>query len=263
MKKILFLSLFAFCSALALKAQPLANSNANEHSIVVTGMAEMEVVPDEIYVNVCLREFTKDKKKYLIEDLEAAFLNFIEKTTGTPRSDVKMDYTDARIIAMKRKQKDAVIEKTYEVKFKNNDQVTMLFIAQDSLNTDNVYIKRYSHSKLDELKQQVRTNAMADAKNKATYMLAPLGQKPGPAIFVYEFNPDVLVFDGIDDQDYDASEISLITGGIPASYSSFGKRERLIGFVASDEDYGGRSYSDTPIQKTIKLKYWVNVTFSL
>jgi len=262
MKKVLLLLTLPFVSTVLLNAQT-STTPAPEHNISVTGMAEMDIVPDEIYVNVCLREFTKDKKKYSIEELESTFLNFVEKTTGTPRTDVKMDYTDARIIAMKRKEKDAIIEKTYEVKFKNNDQVTLLFVAQDSLNLTNVYIKRYSHSKIEEYKQQVRANAMADAKNKATYMLAPLGQKPAPAIFVYERYPDVFVLDGIRDDDYLRERNIRMEDG---QYSSLGGRERsnATGWsFSSDEDYNGFYYADTPIVKTIKLKYWVDVTFSL
>ncbi|HTL82079.1 MAG TPA: SIMPL domain-containing protein [Bacteroidia bacterium] len=266
MKKTASLLLCVFALTLFAKAQSTATITTNppEHVISVTGMAEMEIVPDEIYVNVCITEFTKDKKKYNIEGLENAFLNFLDKSTSTPRTDVTMDFNDARIIAMKRKQKDAIITKTYEVKFKDNDQVTMLFLAEDSLNLTDVYIKRYSSSKMDDYKQQVRVNAMADAKTKATYMLTAISQKPGNALYVSEIYPDVLVFDGIHDMDYYNNlyrNVSTITGGIP-SLNPSGNYGREDYRYLEDEEYSGGSQYD-PIVKKIKLKYWVNVTFAI
>ena len=154
MKKILLafvlITSIAFSSTAFAQAIPTSPVPVSQdHAISLTGTAEMEIVPDEIYMRVTLREFTKDKKKYTIEELEKTFLNFIETGTATPRANVKMDNTDAQIIAMKRKEKDAVIDKTYEVKFKNNTQVVLLFSAADSLNLSYVNISRYSHSKIE------------------------------------------------------------------------------------------------------------------
>ncbi|MBI3511022.1 MAG: SIMPL domain-containing protein [Bacteroidetes bacterium] len=273
MKTTLFSAAFAFICI----AAPSQNSSVNistappEHTITVTGISEMDIVPDEIYVNVGIEEFTKDKKKFFIEELESGFLNFLDKSAATPATDVKMDYTDARIIAMKRKQKDAIISKTYEVKFKNSDQVTLLLIAEDSLHLNNVYIKRYSHSKLDDYKQQVRAKAMADANDKAVYMLAAIGQKKGAAIYVHEIFSDVVVMDGINDygdnvfleEDFLRMEDGRYFPSGAAGNSNGGYDKRMI-YSAFDEDMQDyRGYSGSPIHKTIKLKYWVNVTFSL
>src|SRR6478736_4179157 len=77
-----------------------------EHSVKVIGTAEMEIVPDEIYVSVTLKEYMKDKKKFTIEELEKNLVNFLEKTTMTEKKDIKMDNMSAYVIAMKRKKKD-------------------------------------------------------------------------------------------------------------------------------------------------------------
>lgn len=228
-----------FISAQAPTATP------TERTITVTGMAELEIIPDEIYVYVSLREFTRDKKKFSIEELESTFLNFVEKTAGTPRTDVKMDNTSARIIAMKRRTKDAIIDKSYEVKFKNNEQVMLLFTSSDSLNISSVYISRYSHSKIDEYKQQIRVSAMKDAKNKATYMLAAIDQKAGKVITVYEINPAV----SIDDDEGRQNNRNF---NMKSSYG-------LAGKWYYEEDRSG----STPIVKTIKLRYQVQTTFEI
>lgn len=249
MKKLLLLLCLAV-PALSVAQNTNDATAAPEHSILVTGMAELEIVPDEIYVGVYLQEFTKDKKKYTIEELENSFLNFVDKTTGTPRTDVKMDNTSARIIAMKRKQKDAVIAKSYEVKYKNNEQVELLFAAADSLNISSVRIVRYSHSKIEEYKQQVRENAMKDARKKADYMLGAIGQKAGKATNVYDSNPQVGIYDGIDD-------FRGFRGNV---YSrSYGDTMGTAGSL--NPEYN--SNSSPSLSKTIKLSYKVQVTFEI
>ena len=89
------------------------NTTPPVRSIAVIGTAELEVVPDEIYVNADLREFTKEKKKYLIEDLQKGMVNFIETVCGTPQKDITMDDVDGDVIALKRKTRDAEITKSY------------------------------------------------------------------------------------------------------------------------------------------------------
>lgn len=247
--KNLFFALLLACPAL-LPAQT-TTMQKTEPSITVTGMAELEIEPDEIYMNVTLREFTKDKKKYTIEELETSFLNFVEKTTSTPRADVKMDNVTAQVIAMKRKQKDAVIEKTYEVKYKNTEQAQMLMLVQDSLHLNSVYIKRYWHSNMEEYKQQVRVSAVTNSKDKATYMLAALGQKPGKILTMYEVYPNVSVDNGLE-------EYRPYRG----LYSISGKSSAWD-YNRQYDGSGFQLVGDDPVKKTIKLTYQVQATFEI
>ncbi len=249
MKKILLACVLftSIASSSTAFAQAIPNPTvpvSPDRIISLTGTAEMEIVPDEIYVRVTLREFTKDKKKYSIEELEKTFLNFIETAAATPRANVKMDNTDAQIIAMKRKEKDAVIDKTYEVKFKNNTQVVLLFSAADSLNLSYVNITRYSHSKIEEYKREVRIAAVKNGKEKATYLLAALDQKPGKILSVTEKSPYVRIDDGIDDY-------RTFRGNTANTYYS----EQLSGSYQSPPS--------TALVKTIKLTFEVEMMFEI
>jgi hypothetical protein len=246
MKIFLFTFFFATTSILPLCAQ--TTPAPQERIISVNGTAELEIIPDEIYVSVTIREFTKEKKKFTIEELEKTLLHFVETTTTTPRTDVKMDNTDARIIAMKRKEKDAIIEKSYEVKYKNNEQVTLLFASADSLNLASVSINRYSHSKIEQYKQDVRVQAVVNAKDKATYMLAALNQKPGKVLTVTENSPSVRVDDGID-------EFRPFRGNVFQTQYSYQD--------ASGGNSGDLIIDSSPLVKTIKLSYMIYITFEI
>jgi uncharacterized protein len=180
MKKLIFL--FAIFISFNASAQTQQKVN----SIKVIGTAEMEIVPDEIYMSITINEYMKDKKKVMIEDLEKNFVNYMETVVKAEKQNITMENLDARMIALKRKQnKDELIRKNYEVKLKNFDQVMDVLVAMDSLKMY-AYVSRLSHSKMDEYKKQIKINAIKAARDKADYLMAAIGQKAGKAISVVE-----------------------------------------------------------------------------
>ena len=236
MKKHLFI-LFALLFADSLFAQPAPASC----TISVTGRAQKIVVPDEIYVTVVLREFYRDKKKMTIEELEAGLVNFVVKTTATPTTNIKMDDIDASFIALKRKQKDAIIEKKYEIKYNTFQKANQLLAMMDSLNCRSAYISELSHSKMDEFRREIRIEAMKDAQIKSGYMVEAVGAKLGKVITVTEPGP-----------------VSVISGLTPR-YNLYSNSNSIsvLGdkFESSDQPYEP--------QKTIEINYSVDVTFEI
>jgi uncharacterized protein YggE len=238
MKKVVFALACVLISSLA-----LAQNNAPQpRSIAVIGTAEIEVTPDEIYVYAELREFTRDKKKYMIEDLEKGMVNFIESVTKTPAKDITMDDVDGDVIALKRKTRDAVITKVYEIKFKDYKQVSQFMAATDSLFVRNSSITRYSHSKIDEYKKQVKIDAIKAAKTKADYLLEAIGSKTGKPLSISETTGYVSVND------------RRTTNFAGIAQTRYNARERY-----EDGDTGSTTLST----KKIKLSYSINAEFEI
>jgi uncharacterized protein YggE len=245
-KTILLLS-----AILAFSFTAKAQTAPAEHSVKVIGTAEMEIVPDEIYVSVTLKEYMKDKKKFTIEELEKNLVNFLEKTTMTEKKDIKMDNMSAYVIAMKRKKKDEVITKSYDVKFKNSQQVYELYSVMDSLGISRAYVSKYSHSKMDEYKKQIKVNAIKAAREKADYLMSAIGQTAGKAISVTEVSGFVSVDDGTYDNRRENNYYSNSNNFSVAQSASF-----------SFGDSGGDMESAIG-GKTIKLNYSINAEFAI
>jgi uncharacterized protein YggE len=244
-KKLVFIAL-VIAGSLAAKAQDIKK----EHTIKVTGTAELEIVPDEIYMSVTLKEYTKDKKKQTIEDLEKDLVNFLEKVTITDKKDIKMDNMSGYLIKMKRKNKDEQITKSYNIKFKTPQQVYQLYSVMDSLGISSAYVSKYSHSKMDEYKKQIKITAIKAAKDKAVYLLEAIGEKPGKAVSVSEKTGYVIVDDGTrnsDRQNYKYAQ--------NISYSNYDYNNVRM------EDGGGDS--SVIGDKTIKLQYDIDVEFEI
>lgn len=238
-----------FTAMLMLSFTVKAQETKKEHSIKVIGTAELEIVPDEIYMAVTLKEYTKDKKKYNIEELEKNLVNYVEKVTATDKKDIKMSTMDAYLITLKRKKnKDEVITKSYTIKFKNSQQIYQLYSVMDSLSVSNAYVSKYSHSKMDEYKKQIKINAIKAARDKADYLMLAIGQVAGKAISVAEPSGFVTIDDGLSrGREYNTygkfSNVSQSYGGYPSS---------------GDSDDEG-----SIMEKTIKLRYDLNAEFEI
>ena len=248
MKKYILLLSAIFAFAFTTKAQ----DTKTEHSVKVIGTAEMEIVPDEIYMSVTLREYTnKEKKKFTIEELEKNLVNYIEKVTTTDKKDIKMDNMSAYVLSMKRKNKDEIISKSYDVKFKNSQQVYMLYSVLDSLGISKAFVSKYSHSKMDEYKKQIKINAIKAAREKANYLMEAIGEKAGKAISVTETTG----FVSIDDGTYDSGRNDF-RGNVSNSVS----QSRYYFYNTTSADDGTNK---TIGDKTIKLNYTINAEFAI
>ena len=85
-KLIIIANIFLFATTNAQQPQTFFTNNPFPKTIAVSGSAEMEIVPDEIYVNVELKEYQKrGENKKDIETIKAQFLEAC-KAAGVPDS---------------------------------------------------------------------------------------------------------------------------------------------------------------------------------
>jgi uncharacterized protein YggE len=193
MKKILILSLMIFISAASF-AQTV---NPYPKTTTVTGSAEMEVIPDEIYVQVDLKEYEKKGQgKVNIETIKRDFL-IAAKSIGIADSLISIASYDAfneNPWLRKKKGKDELYASiSYEIKFKDSKQLDALVDKLDDNATSNFFIQRTSHSKLAEYRKQLKIAAVKAAKEKAQYLSAAIGENIGDAVTINEpveyYNP--------------------------------------------------------------------------
>lgn len=167
-------------------AQPQTNF---PRTIQVTGSAEKEITPDEIYVVVTLREYTrKNGDKVDINDIRNNFLKAC-KEIGLSDSDVVVQgisgYDNNYWVYKKRKQNpDMKAAINYEIRFKNTAMMDALVDKMDDAATQNFYISRTDYSKMEDFKKELKIAAIKAAKEKAVYLTDAIGEKLGHAITI-------------------------------------------------------------------------------
>ena len=185
MKKILTTVLICV-SMLQLNAQ----ETNSKRTINVNGTAQMEIVPDEIYVQVELREYNKKNgTKVDIEEIRNNFLNAC-KSLGFTEEDLSVQgYQgwDGNYWLYKKNQKknpDMKASVTYWVKVKNTRQMDQLVQKMDDEATQNFSIAKVWSSKMEEYKKQLKIEAAKNAKEKAAYLAEAVGEKIGEVVTI-------------------------------------------------------------------------------
>lgn len=173
-------------SPLFLRAQDVFKG---EHFIEVTGNAQTEIEPNEIDVQIRLREFEENKKKTSLENLDKDFFNAL-KEAGIDRKRAELADAGAKLDKLTKKEKDAFREKTYQIKVTSASELEKLLTQLEPVKTDLVDIVRISHSDLPKLKLDLKVKALQAAKAKAEVLLKSIGAEAGKPLMIRDWEVD-------------------------------------------------------------------------
>lgn len=243
MKQLLALLITTTLLYTANAQQPLTSgANPFPRTITVSGSAEMEVIPDEIYVKVDLREYDrKGSPKVSIDQVKAEFLQNV-RSIGLPDSAVSIasyeGYSGYQWWKKKKKDPEMYASISYQIKFNSSYKIDELVNLLNDEATQNFQVIRTSHSKINEYRRQLKIQAMKAAKDKAVYLTEAINEKLGEAITITE-----------------PSDVSLYYFTV-AGYMEKDKYANTRMDAASTQQQGIDF-------KKIKLKFDVNVLFAL
>ncbi|HEX7902597.1 MAG TPA: SIMPL domain-containing protein [Chitinophagaceae bacterium] len=249
MKKFLLLPVAVLSVIIIAAQQPAVSTNPFPKTITVSGSAEMEVIPDEIYVNIALREYQKrgeDKKD--LETVKSQFLEYC-KASGIPDSAISIasftGFNNYYSFRKKKKDPNMMASIVYQVKFKDSKTMDALVEKLDDEATQSFTIAATGHSKMTEYRKQLKIKAIQAAKDKGIYLTDAINEKLGAAITITE--PD------------------SPPSGIIVPYDNNNIRIRGLNTIASFGSYdqykeGGEKDIDF---KKIKLRFEVSVIFAL
>ena len=187
-KTVILFSAILLANLLMAQSQPICDPFPK--TISVTGSAVMEVIPDEIYVQVDLREYKKKgEEKIDIDKIKTDFLASC-KAAGIADSNISVasydGYNMANIWKRRKKDPDLLASITYQLKFSNTRLIDELVNRLDDEATNNFRITRTSHSKIIEYRKQLKIMAVKAAKEKAIYLAESVNEQVGPAITITE-----------------------------------------------------------------------------
>ena len=147
---------------------------ANARYIEVTGVAELEVVPDEIYVTIIVRERATNKRKFSIEEQEKNLKNAMQ-SIGIDLKNLSLANANADFVKVRWKKEDVITQKDYLLKVGDATTLSKVFAELDKLEIKDAYIQRVNHSRMEQLKKEVKIKAIKNAKEKVDYLLGAIG----------------------------------------------------------------------------------------
>ena len=219
LKHLLLVGIFA--------AGSLVNAQEiKKNAIEVTGVAEMEVEPDEIIFNIGIKADNKnqlaDSEKLLFETL---------KNNGVKNEDIKFKSMYQNLYS-----KTTKFTKSFQFKVSAKTNVSKLFEELNQKWVSNLNIAEIKNTKIADFRKTVKINALKAAKEKADYLLGSINKKTGDAIEITEI------------EDYMSDSI------LPVAYRS---KMANVQMEAADQsiDYSFENIENIKLKYSIKTKY--------
>lgn len=238
MKKIhQLIILAALASYLNTSAQTKPEGEEKPY-IELNGKAEQEVIPNEIYINITIRERYVSKEKLTIEVQEDKLKTAL-KEINVDLKNLSLSDANADYVKVKFRTKDVLTKKDYTLKVNTATAVGQVFQQLDKIEITDAYISKVSHSKIDSLRKEVRIAAIKSAKTKADYLLAAIGEQTGKPLFISEVEP--------------AENYNRIAGRVGSYYNT-----RMVDGDEKDKDASGEIEF-----KKIKVECIMYVKFSI
>ena len=220
-------------AAVALMAIPAAAQyqEAYPSYIQVNGRAEKEITPDEFYLSIVVNE-RESKGKITVEQQQKEMIAALRKLGIDIEKQLKVANMSSELF----RKRSSVTTAKYQLKVAAAAQVSKVYEALDGIGISNVSILRVSHSKIDEYKEQVRVEAMQNAKQSAQTLAGAIGQNVGKCFYIYDSNNNVM----------------------PVLY------DNMAVMRSAKAGYAEEAAADEPLDfKTIKLQYNVQAKFVL
>jgi hypothetical protein len=196
--------------------------------IEVTGSAEMEFVPDEIFMTFTLKEYLDaSRKKVKLETIKTDFL-VLCKTAGIPDSNISIssysgnERWDYWWYYKRRKDPDFMSSISYTIKVSSPEYLDKIVNDLNENAVENFNIAKTSHSNIEQLRKEVKTKALKAAKYKAEYLAESIGEEIGEALLIQEIENSNRNYYG-SNYSNEISQTSMILEGEETSTPNFQK----------------------------------------
>jgi uncharacterized protein YggE len=160
--------------------------------IDVMGTAEMEVIPDEIYIQFTLKEKNESKTKITIESQEEQLKSQLN-ANGIDLKNLYLSDANSDYVKVSWRKKEVVTQKDYTLKVADAAAVSVVFMLLEKLQILDAYISKVNHSKMVDFRKEVKIKAIQAAKEKSDYLLESIGEKTGKPLVVKEQESDAVV----------------------------------------------------------------------
>ena len=230
MKRLILLAI----AALAAVSASAQMTEAFPSYIQVNGRAEQEITRDEFYLSIVIDE-RDSKGKVSVESRQRDMIAALKRLGVKVDKQLKVANLSSEFF----RRKTSVATAKYQLQLGSAAEVSKVWQALDELGISDVSILKVSHSQIERYKEEVRVEAIRNARQSAATLAEAIGQQVGKCFYIYDSNSSV----------------------VPAFYNnkavmrSAGFMEDAVGVDADEEE---------PLDfKTIRLQYNVQAKFVL
>lgn len=185
---LLFVSVLSFGQTKNFIDQPYLETTAKVDTLVK---------PDVIYLDILIRE--KDERdRVSVEELESKMIDKLESLGIDIKKQLTLSDLASNFKKYFLKQKDILKDKAYTLKVYDAQTAGKVLVELEEVGISNVSLDKTEYSKIEELKLELKSKAVARAKLQADYLVKPLNQKIIGAIHIVDqFFQDFNYYDNL------------------------------------------------------------------
>lgn len=192
-----FVLISAFIISLsACNSSPRETIQLAERTISVTGSAEKEVVPDEIWFFISIKEYydgANPNDYYYYGDYDLGTKISLSEIDRSLKNEIINSGIDtSRLITdnmgnyYRYYGADYLKSKQYKIKLDSLPQAEYLLNSINAKGVESMRLGKMEHSEMESLRQEVKKEALHAAKNKAEYLVETIDKKLGEVISITE-----------------------------------------------------------------------------
>ncbi|MEM9545332.1 MAG: SIMPL domain-containing protein [Bacteroidota bacterium] len=157
--------------------------------ITVTGSAEVELQPDELELQITLKEFHRSSSngKVSLEELENQFYEVLE-ANNISKDNVLLNTSKYNWYRWWSYRSHSVGQKTLILKVSTEDDLMSLVKQLSFEGLHSLQVTNTTSSKAQAMRKEIKIKAMLAAREKAEYLLESMGEEVGQVLVVQEVN---------------------------------------------------------------------------
>ncbi|MBE0651794.1 MAG: SIMPL domain-containing protein [Bacteroidales bacterium] len=188
MKRI-YLAAFMVLAYVTAFAQTGEKNFIDQNYIEVTGKAQMEVAPNEIYLKILVNE--KDfKGKQDLQKIEERMIKKLSDMGIDVSKQLAIKDLSSNFQKYWLKRTEINSSKEYQLKVKSAATAGAVIQELNSIGISDISVEKVENTDIQKYRMEVKVMAIKAAKEKAIALTSAIGQKIGKAIYIREIeNP--------------------------------------------------------------------------
>lgn len=162
-----------------------AQEEAFSSHIQVNGRAEREVTPDRFTLLIEIQE-RDGRARNSVEEQQRAVVSALKRLGIKSEEQLKVADNSSELF----KKRQALATARYELKLNSVEQMQAAWSALTELNLKRVELIKAEYSRLEEVRRELRMEAMRNARQTAEELAAAIGQQVGRCFYIVDWNND-------------------------------------------------------------------------
>lgn len=183
MKKILLMAAGMMMFTAAAQAQ---QGEAYPSYITVNGTAEREVTPNEIYVSIAIDESDGRGGKVTVAEQERKMIEQLRRLGIDVDKDLQVGNISGDLKSYLLRRDRVQTQKNYVLKVTNAEMLGRVFQALGDINISKMNLIKATRSDLEQIKMELRVEAMKNAQEAASTLAGAIGQRAGKAFVIMD-----------------------------------------------------------------------------